>query len=93
MRCCLLQVPLAFNRQSIKSMGFQGWQRSFEARSEALTPQSSLTLGDHHLKPVCNMASMKSTPNVPLVLEETLCVNRLCHLNLRGYSQEPGLLR
>lgn len=56
---CLLKVSLAFNRQSIQSTGSQGWQRNFGRRSEALPPQSSLTLGDCRPKPGCNMASVK----------------------------------
>lgn len=91
MRCCLLEVPLAFNRQPIQSTGSRGWQRHFGLRSEALTPQSTLTLGDCHLKPGCKTASGKRTPNAPLIREETLCLNRLRHLNLRGYSQDPGI--
>jgi len=90
MRCCLLIVPLAFNRQSVQSTGSPGWQRNFGARFEAPIPQSSLTLGH---RPGCNTAPVKLTPNAPVTLEESLRVNLLCCLDLRGYSQEPGLLR
>lgn len=45
MRRYLLKVLLALNKQSIQPMGFQGWQRNFGPRPEALTSQSRLLLG------------------------------------------------
>lgn len=57
---------------------------NFGPRSEVLTPWSSLTLGDCHLKHI---------PNAPLTWEEILYLNQLHYRDLHGYSQEPGLLR